>query len=185
MGFLAIIGAAIAGLSLWMWRAQQMKDGADRAVEMADDVRAAVRRFGYKRRTGQSVLETVDDPRLAAAGVLVSVARLDGDLSREQREAIEATCARTFQMDAGEASEVVAYARWLNQQGEAEEVGRKLSRRLNEMVDPPQRAEVLAVAAQVAAVEGGSVSDRQRSVLEGLARTMGVPPPDVQESLTS
>ena len=185
MGFVAILMAAAAGLSLWIWRAQRMKEGAERAVEMADDVRAAVRRFGYKRRTDKSPLELVDDPRLAAAGVLIATARLDGDLSREQREAVEGACARTFQLDAGEAAEIVAYGRWLNQQGEAEEVARKLSRRLNELVEPPQRSEVLSLALGISAVEGGMASERQRSVLDALARTMGVPLPDVQESLTS
>ena len=50
MGFVAMILAVAAGIGVWMYRARAATDAARGALDVADDVRAAIRRFGYRRK---------------------------------------------------------------------------------------------------------------------------------------
>ena len=173
MGFVAMILAAAAAIGLWMYRAERASDAARTVLDMAGDAKAAARRFGYRRRTKSHPLDDIDDPRLSAAGMLVSIAKLDGDLSREQIDRITRECVETFEVDAAEGADMTAFGRWLAQQGEPEEVMRRLARGLRDKMTPEQHESLYAMFARVASIEGGAPSERQTLAFDVVKRTLG------------
>jgi len=173
MGFVAMLMALAAGVGVWMYRARNAADAAQSVFDMASDAKAAARRFGYRRKTNTSPLDTVDDPRLSAAGMLVAIAKLDGDISRDQVDHMTRECIETFEVDAAEGADMTAFGRWLSQHGEPEEVLRRLARSLRGNVDAERQASLYGMLERVAAVEGGEVSERQSQAIEMVRRTFG------------
>lgn len=167
---LAILGVAV-GVGFWLWRA---RTAANAAIETADDIRAAVRRFGYHRKSKVNPLDGIEDARLAAAGILAAFANIDGALSREEIAAMVAECAAAFDADTAEAEQVVAYGRWLIQQsGNMDETIRRLARNLETKLSAAEKQQLLAMVERVAALEGGGLSDSQKYSLDLLARQLG------------
>lgn len=159
LGFLAVIGFAI----YWIWKIRNAAAVAKDVVEVADDVRAAVRRFGYRRHADQHPLDAVEDPRLAAAGILAAIAKMDGDYTREQMTMIQNECIRVFEASSKEAEDFAAGGRWLAQQlSNPDEVIRRLARKLSGTLAPAESTQLLAMVERVASVEGDGVSDPQR-----------------------
>ena len=157
MGFVAMLMALAAGVGVWMYRARNAAEAAQSVFDMASDAKAAARRFGYRRKTNTSPLDTVDDPRLSAAGMLVAIAKLDGDLSRDQVERITRECIETFQVDAAEGADMTAFGRWLSQHGEPEEVLRRVARSLRGSMGAERQESLYEMLERVANVEGLSL----------------------------
>jgi len=172
MGIVAALLALIAGVGFWMYRARDAADTARSVLDMASDAKAAARRFGYTRKLNKNPLDTVDDPRLSAAGILVGVAKLDGDLSREQVEGITRACIEGFGVDAAEAGDMTAFGRWLSQHGEPEEVIRRLVRGLRGHMDAERSASLFEMMESVAHIEGGAPSDRQNETFDMVRRLL-------------
>lgn len=173
MHILLGLAAVVGGIVFWIWRMKTTASAAKEVIEVADDVRAAVRRFGYRRSADKNPLETVDDPRLAAVGVLASVAKMDGDYTREQMTAIQEECARVFAASNKDAEQIAAYGRWLAQQSDnPEEVIRRLTGCLSKSLGPAERQEFLGMVERVSAVEGGGASDAQILVQRRLSETL-------------
>lgn len=173
MGFLAIILGAAAAVGVWIWRARAAAEASQGVIDVADDVRAALRRFGYKRSTRGNPLDSIEDERLGVAGMMAAMARLDGDYTRDQTDRITRECVETFEVSADEAADMTAYGRWLAQQGEPDEVMRRIARAMRARLDPDRIVSLLAMLERVASVEGGSASERQQDALAMLRRTFG------------
>lgn len=167
---LAILGIAV-GVGFWLWRARL---AAKATIETADDIRAAVRRFGFNRKAKGNPLDGIEDPRLAAAGILVAVANMDGPPGRDEIAAIAEECRRTFGTGAEEAEQITAYGRWLVQQSaNMDEAIRRLARNLVGKLTAEEKGELLAMAERIAGLARGSLSDSQRYTLESLGRQLG------------
>ncbi len=168
LGVLGVVG----GLIFWIWKIKNAASVAREVVDVADDVRAAVRRFGYRRGSGQHPLEAVEDTRLAAAGILVAFAKMDGDCTRDQITAIQDECVRVFEASNTDAEQFTSYGRWLAQQlSNPDEVVRKLSKNLKKTLTQDQRKELLGMVERVSAVEGGAASDEQKLALKRLSES--------------
>jgi hypothetical protein len=72
-------------------------------IELSEDVRAAFRRFGFVTQSQIDPLDAVNDPRIAAVGIFMTLARMTGALSREQVFGIRNECAQFFNITAEEA----------------------------------------------------------------------------------
>jgi len=166
---IAVLGVAI-GIGLWLWRARL---AAKAAIDTADDIRAAVRRFGYRRKANTNPLDGIDDPRLAAAGILAAFASMDGGIGREEIASIAEECRRGFQTDAGEAEQIGAYGRWLVQQStNMDEAVRRLARNLEGKLTDVEKDQLMGMIERVASVEEGALSEAQRCTLDQLARQL-------------
>ena len=75
LGMLAVAAAAI----FWILRVRAAANAARELADFGDDVRAAVRRFGFQRSSGGHAVDKVDDSRLIAAAMLATVARLESE----------------------------------------------------------------------------------------------------------
>lgn len=169
---LAVLGIA-AGIGFWLWRAHMAARAAGELMDTADDIRAALRRFGYRRKANASPLDGIDDPRLAAAGILAAFANMEGGIGRAEIEAISAECRRAFQTDAAEAAQIGAYGRWLVQQSaNMDEAVRRLARNLEGKLDEAEKDQLMEMIERVASIDDGALTDGQRYTLAQLARQL-------------
>jgi len=169
--------AAVAGIGFWIWRARMAARAASDLLETADDIRAAVRRFGYRRKTNTNPLDGIEDARLAAAGILCAFANMDGGIGSAEIAAIADECRRAFKTEAEEATQIGAYGRWLAQQSaNMDETVRRLARNLETKLAAEEKEQLFGMIERVASIEGGGLSDGQRRTLENLARQLGSRP---------
>src|SRR5690606_37386363 len=84
---IALIG--VLGVAyVWYWRMKSAAQITSDLADVAGDVMAAARRFGFRRRTNLHPVESVDDPKLAIAGLAVAYLELAGLPTAEQRSAL-------------------------------------------------------------------------------------------------
>lgn len=167
--------AVLAAIGVWIWRARMAADTTREVIGVADDVAAAVRRYGYKRQSGRHPADLVEDARLAAAGMMAAVARMDGDLTRAQTQAIGVEARAVFRVDQSEANDIAAYGRWLAGQSQTpEDAMSRLARRLGALTQSAdERGDVIRMLERIAAVEG-AVNDAQRAAIDGARRALGL-----------
>lgn len=169
LGALAVLGA----IAIWVWRIRMAAEAAREVAGVADDMRAALRRFGMRRRAGQHPSDVVDDPRLAAAGILAALARMDGDITDRQRNAIEVEARAVFRVDAAEAQDIAAYGRWLSSQSaNADDAVWRLSRRFQALASNDTYDDLLGMMTRIAAIEGGEPNALQNDAIETVRRRL-------------
>lgn len=175
MHILALLVLIVGGVGLWLWRARMAVDTAREAVDVADDVRAAFRRFGYRRKHNKHPIESVEDPRLAAAALMASIIRLNGDPLKEQWDALRLECRASFRVDAKEGEEIAAFGRWLSGQfSNPGEAIRRLIPIVRDRAPEAAKAGAPAMLLRVAEAGEGGVSDLQRAEIDRIARGLGL-----------
>lgn len=105
------------------------------ASELADaarDVRLAARRFGFRRKTDlHHPAESIDDTRVAAAGILTARARSPGPVTDRHHTAMLLQMRSIFGISASEAKELSVLGAWMADQcGTPGQAVSRLSRRL-------------------------------------------------------
>ena len=167
IGLLTLLGV----IAVWIWRMRAAADATREIVDAAADARSALRRYGHRRRAGQHPADIVDDPRLAASGILAAVARMDGDLTAEQANALRVECRASFRVGQREADDMAAYGRWLaDQSPQASELIRRLTRVIRERASQEAHEDLLRMIERIASVEGGAPSDMQLDALQQVKR---------------
>lgn len=112
IGLLAVLTA----IGVWAWRLRMAKRGLDVATDIAKTVASAPRRLAFKYRMGKGGLDLIDDPREAAAIMLIQVALArGGPLTPLQSDVIEAEMCEHFQYLPSEAENLAAHAAWVSQ----------------------------------------------------------------------
>lgn len=130
---IAIIGIIVAGY-FWAQRARDMAEIAETVAEVPGDIKAAARRFGFKRRTNVHPVESVDDPKLAIAGIANSFFELGALPTEEQRRMLMLQVRSVLGVSYDEAEELLVLGRWLASESGGPEAGiLRLSRRLNKI----------------------------------------------------
>ncbi|MGA1342517.1 MAG: hypothetical protein ACO33A_05630 [Hyphomonas sp.] len=110
LGLLAIFVA----IGVWVWRIQMARRGLETAIDVAKTVASAPSRFAFRYRMGKGGLDLIDDPREAAAIMLVLLAQARGSvLTDRQGDIIESEMCEHFQLTAAEAEELTAHAVWV------------------------------------------------------------------------
>ncbi len=128
IGLIGIIAAAY----FWTQRARNAAEMAKTLAEVPGDIKAAARRFGFKRRTNVHPVESVDDPKLAIAGIANSFFELGALPTEEQRRMLMLQVQSVLEVTREEAEELLVLGRWLAMESGGPEAGiLRLSRRLN------------------------------------------------------
>ena len=167
--------AAIGLVALWIWRARAAASATHEIVDAASDARAALRRFGYRRKAGQHPADSIDDPRLAAAGMMAAIAKMDGDLTADQMNALRVECRATFRVDQKEADDIAAYGRWIaGQSQEPGEAIRRLTRIVRDAAEPDAHADLVRMLERIANVDGGAPSPMQDEAIASVRRALAV-----------
>lgn len=167
IGLLSLI-TVIGGIVFWV---RMITNTARKAVELPDDIRAAFRRFGFSAKAKANPLDAVDDPRIAATGIFIALACMDGPLSREQNDGIREESARLFSTTEQEAADLTAIGQWLAREHAPEDAIRRLTRSLVGRLTTVETQAFIKSATKIAAIQG-RVDVMQRDAIELLSRDL-------------
>ena len=144
---------------------------------MREDVRLATRRLMQTRGNHAHAADKIDDPRLAAAGIIVAVATMDGPISQAEIARLKRTAQETFEVSDREALDILSFGRWIaGQCATNAEAVRRLSKVVLKTAGPDAGADLLRMVEEVATADGGELGDEERDALDIVRRTLGTEP---------
>ena len=170
LGFLALIGA---GAAFW-W----LTRGAGAPGEQpagTPDVRLNVRRLMHGNAGDAHPADAVDDPRLAAAGVIVAVATMDGPISQAEIARLKGGAQETFEISEREALDLLSFGRWIA--GECAtnaDAVRRLSKVVLRTAGPEAGPDLVRMIEEVATAGGAELGAEEREAVATVRRTFGM-----------
>jgi uncharacterized tellurite resistance protein B-like protein len=171
LGVLGVLGA----VALWYWRFKAAQEAAGEVANVANDVRLAIRRFGYMRKHKTHPADCVEDPRLAAAGIAAAVAAMDAPLSQAEIDRLTAEAGSVFGVEASEAVDIAAFGRWIaGQCNTPDEAVRRLIRVVRDKAGAEAGPDLLAMVESVATADGGALDEDEADALQAIRRGLGM-----------
>lgn len=166
IALVGLIGAAC----FWLNRARNAADATRELTGVAQDVMAAARRFGFRRRLNTHPVESLDDPDVAMAAAGIAFLELGGLPTAEQQDALIVGLQHHLGQSRNKAEEAVILGRWLVAECGGAQAGlTRLTRRLFKLKGTPGFEPLMAVLKDVAASGRSGLSDRQREALAEIA----------------
>ncbi len=160
---LAILGILTA-IGVWSWRIRMARQGARVAMDTARTVANAPRRFAFRYRAGRNGVSLIEDPREAAAVMMMEVARArGGPLTEAQGRVIDAEIMQNFSFTRAEADELSAHAAWVtNSAPNPRETMRRLSQLIVSapQLGPKEVVDLDAMLVAVSEAEGAPTRDQ-------------------------
>ncbi|TFG89011.1 MAG: TerB family tellurite resistance protein [Hyphomicrobiales bacterium] len=171
LGILGVLSAAM----LWYWRAKQAGEAAGELTNAANDVRLAIRRFGYMRKHKVHLADCVDDARLAAAGIVASIAAMDAPLSQAEIDMLTAEAGAVFGVDSREAVDIAAFGRWVaGQCNTPEDAVRRLTKIIRAKAGAEAGPDLIRMVQKVATADGVGLDERETDALQAIRRGLGM-----------
>lgn len=168
---IGILGLATAAYFLVM-RARRGAEIAHDMLDVADDIRSAARRWGLSKRYNRHPIDDVNDVRLAVAGIASAFIALDDLPTSDTRHKLEAALARTYDLPAKDAQELVVLGQWLvEQSGGPNQCTPRLTRRLIKISKSPQLGPLTGILEDTVP---GALSDRQKDAIDEIKRVYRV-----------
>jgi hypothetical protein len=172
---IAIIGILVGGV-IWYNRIKAAGEAAGELKDMANDVRLAARRFGFKRRSNVHPIDAIDDARLAASGIVAATAQMDGLWDQSMWDAMVQQCQSVFGSALDEAEEIVTFSRWIADQGKnLHETVRRLSKRLKALAGPAGVDDTVAMICAVSGRAGNGKSRNADDSIDTVVRVLKTP----------
>ncbi len=111
-GLIAVLGL----IAVWYWRIKMLRDAAGEAGKVVQTVANAPRRLAYRFKSSKEGLALIEDPREAAAALLVAMAQARGaeDLTEEQRDFFFKNVQASFDFSKADADDLLAQALFIN-----------------------------------------------------------------------
>lgn len=109
---IAVLGILTA-VYIFVLRARNAAEMTQELLGVADDVRAAARRLGFRRARAQHPMEAVEEPDIAAATVAAGYMELHGLPTQETRDTLLRSLQSAYGVDLGKAQELSVLGRWL------------------------------------------------------------------------
>ena len=120
------------------------------------------RRRAWAKKYDSDPIYSIEDPIHAAAIFVIGVAKLDGDVSQEQKQAIRSLFAKRFSLNDKEATSLFGSAAHLL--GAPQVIGMQLNGlagKLKDSFSPEQAQSILEMLDSIAAVGGGPTPAQQ------------------------
>lgn len=172
MPFLIALVGIIGAVYYWSNRARNARDVAGEVMDMANDVRLAARRFGFKRQSNLHPVESIEDPRLAIASIATCFIELDGLPTEEDRKRLSIQLRSRLHADADEAQEMEVLGRWFMAEcGGADPAISRLSRKLYKLGGAEQMEPLIDILKRAVVSD---LSDKQRDALDDIQRAMRI-----------
>lgn len=166
---IALVGLA-AAVAWYVIRARHAAQAAGDLFDMANDVRLAARRFGFRHRTNVHPVDSIERAELAIAATAMAFQDLDGLPTQDQRDALQLQLRKVLKLDAEEAQEAMALSRWLVAQcGGADPALSRISRKLYKISGVDALQPLLSVI-RGAVLPGEALSTRQKEALADIQR---------------
>lgn len=164
---IAILGILtfIAG---WYWRLKMLHGAARDGYNAARGLANKPRQLSFKHRARKGGLSVINDPREAAAVMMLEIARTRGSISETQEAAIRAEMIEHFGFSDAEAQALLAQAGWMTRNAPAPHV---VMGRMSDVVTrtPGMSAreyDDLASMLENVAVADGDVSVEERDLIQ-------------------
>ena len=170
-----IVIAILSALLLGFFVIRRFFDVAQEGQEAIRDIRGAYRRGKWSKQADQRLIETIEDPREAAAVLMFQIASYDGAVTDAQKNAITSKMCDEFDVSAADAEELFAFARMVA--GQVTDVSnnlRKVTKAVNDACTDDEKKQLLTMLANIAEVEGAQ-SDIQKRLIADVQRTI-LPP---------
>lgn len=170
LGALALLGAAL----FWWYRVKAAREAGSELLDAAGDLRATVRRLMYKARHDVHPADSVDDPRLAAAGIVVAVATMDAPISQTEIEALTTGARDTFDVTEREALDILSFGRWIAGQCNTNaEAVRRLSKVIAKTAGAEAGPDLVKLITEVSTSGGHELGEDEMEAIDTVRRTLG------------
>ena len=114
MHILLFLLSVLAAIGIWSWRVRMARDGAHEAAKLAQAAANLPRKMTFRYKASKNGIALIQDPREAAAIMMMEVARArGGPLTEQQAGAIEQEIVHHFEFSPAEAEELSAHAAWV------------------------------------------------------------------------
>lgn len=163
MHILAIIIGIFSAIAIWSWRLQQAKRGAEQAGKVLEAAANLPRRMRFQGKMRKGGIDTITDPREAAAVMMMEVARAAGEVTSEHKAVMRAEMMQYFELTEADADDLIAAAGWLGRDAPAPHVVmQKMSRFILNFpgLGSKQYVDLLNMLDEVALIEGGPFDDQ-------------------------
>ena len=117
----ALIGF-LGFLAVWYWRLKALQEVARDGRKVVETVANLPRKMRFKNRSGKGGLGVVDDPREAAAILMLEIAQARGTLTERQEAIIRGEIMHHFDFQETDANALLAQAGWLSRNAGASHV---------------------------------------------------------------
>jgi uncharacterized tellurite resistance protein B-like protein len=172
MHIVGLLFGALATLGVILWRLHVAAEAAKGLAETAEAAHGIVRRWRWRRKATSDSLAQVENPREAAAAMMVAVAQSDGALTERERQAILTEITTRFEATARQAEDLLALARWIVR--DVHDIDRALARLtpvVARTLTASQRRELIQMLEAVAAAEA-TPEAIEREAIARLARAL-------------
>lgn len=169
---MAVIIAILGAVAAAFWAFSHFVGAAREGHEAIRDVQGAFRGAKWSRKVSQRMIESLEDPREAAAILLYQVAQYDGAITDRQRHVIVADMKTAFSADNETAEGLFAFARAaLGQINDAANSLRKITKPIADACTPEERRQLIDMMLKAAEIEG-PVSDVQNRLIAETRRVL-------------
>lgn len=163
LGLLGLIAAAY----FWAQRARNAAAMTQELGNVAADVMAAARRFGFRRKLNLHPVESLDDPALATAACGLAFLEMDGLPSAEGHDALERSLQSHLALSHDKAKEALILGHWLiTESGGAVSGFTRLTKRLYKLQNSAGLDPLMGIVRDVAASGTTGLSQKQKDALE-------------------
>lgn len=171
---IAAVGLLVT-IYVFFIRARNTGHVAADLTDVANDVRLAARRFGFRRQTNVHPVETIEDPKLAVGAIATAFLELDDLPTREQRAALQGALRDAYGLDGKGAEEVTILGHWfVSECGGPEQAITRLARKLYKLDGADSFQPLLGILNTTMASGSGALNPGQRSALDEVKRAFRI-----------
>lgn len=174
MHIILLVIGAISTIAYVLYRIQAAAEAAKTIANEAKGVANLPRKMRYQAKARKAGSKLVDDPQEAAVILMLEIARLEGDVSQESRDAIQREIEINFEYSADDADQMIAQAAWLSTDRAGQD---GLHRRMCSLITQSVTAsdiDILAAMLGAVAETGCDPGDEKAALLASLLQRLGV-----------
>jgi hypothetical protein len=171
---IAAIGI-LAAVYFFIIRARNAAGMATELMDVANDVRLAARRFGFKRKSNLHPAESIEDPNIAIAGIATAFLELDDLPTKDQRTALEHNLRQVLGLESQAAAELAILGRWITAEcGGADAAIARLSRKLFRLNGSESFTPLLQTVQGTLTAGSGTLNLKQKEALDDVKRAFHI-----------
>lgn len=164
MQIVLFLVGVLAAIGIWSWRLRMAREGAQEAARLAQAALNMPRKLAFRYKAGKGGLSLIQDPREAAAIMMMEVARArSGPLTENQTAIMNREIMQHFEFTQDQVDELTAHAAWVTNSAPAPaETMRKLSRLIvtSSVLGPKEVVDLDAMLVAVSEAEGLPTRDQ-------------------------
>ncbi len=171
---IALAGIA-AAISFFVLRARHAAQAGAELLDVANDVRLAARRIGFRRKADLHPAETIEDPNIAIASIATAFLEMDDLPTADQRTALTRRLVPALDISAEDAGELMVLGRWMvGECGGPDAAVSRLGRKLYRLSGSDGFEPLMAAVQAVAQSGSGNLSQRQSEALDDIKRAFRI-----------